>query len=586
MQNENINILILGQVNTEKTYVANALAKKCAIKNDNINFFVKINDDDKYTCNVEVMDVESNKLSDDNKKVLEEQSSFIDLYVIVCGENNSNDQKVYDTEIIDFISNLIEKNNHGYYFVVVNKKDDILESENISLENVTLLNAKKAYLYRYLYYYDEEMISDTETEKEIENIMKSLIGEITYKKMKNTLISTKSKLEFLNKKFDFESIYEDVMSESGYDDFEEKITNIISANYEKILRKHIGNDIDEITNVESVNNNELIIGISKCAELVEKISEDDFENYEKIVLYITTNLCIILEILAKSPEKISTDIINELTNMNITLNKKWQNNILCDQINGLKIIRNDNLVSIFKFAFDEKILEEIKEKLTVEILHESLLNHVKNINLEQYLSMIERIAEITNNNIEMIATTALFLEKFAKIHVNNYVIGNIIREYVLEETNDKVKYVFLNVMSKLAIQSGKNTILLCVYNDYIEGKKIINEIYETIKDIFDIEKYENIESSSQIKKYICDIDQKYKNMSSSLLSNFTKKMISNYVSVYKIIQFVDKQHKNNLLEYIINNENSNGNLDTNDKSSKSKSKSKIIKKTIESSDDD
>ena len=40
------------------------------------------------------------------------------------------------------------------------------------------------------------------------------------------------------------------------------------------------------------------------------------------------------------------------------------------------------------------------------------------------------------------------------------VIKNIIEEKLFEETNDKVKYVFLNVMAKLSI-NGANKILLC-----------------------------------------------------------------------------------------------------------------------------
>jgi hypothetical protein len=549
MKEETINIIIIGDANIGKSTIINALGANylSKIKNDetkkfssfvdnnenNIvidNFFVNNN----CNVNIKLVDVEGYENSDECKTKLFEISCNIDIFLVVHEFNN-----IGNFDILNDVINIIKKNNYGYLFVVINMCDDIIlyencivnnENENdgiynklcnnlrdkykIDFDDIIPLKSKDAYLYRYLYYYDDDTVYHAKTEKDIDEIIQLQIGKVMYKNMLNSVSNLESKKKYLRKKFDLDDIYSNAMNESGYTNFENKIEKCVKENFNTILKKHIENDLEKIKIKECDINNL----IEKIIEIIEKIEIEDNINYEKIILYLNSNFREKISIIKKSPEKISVNIINKMSEINNKIKEKWNDDILLDEITSLKMIRNDNMIEIFKYSFDEEILAEIKNKIDSEIIYISLNNNInKNMNYYEYLINIEKIAQITDFNIEYIASASLCFIKFIDYNKNcKIIMQNCINKFLIQETNDNISFILLNLLNMLNEIDSKtniyndnclNQILVSNYNDYKNQIEHFMKFYNTIKKLFDNQKPSKAKSTTTTKsKKIEDSD--------------------------------------------------------------------------------
>jgi hypothetical protein len=547
MKEETINILVIGNANVGKSTIINALGANYLSKiNSNSN---KNNNDQKKNfasfidgnennividnffenknCNISVklVDVEGYENNDECKSKLIEISQNIDIFLVVYDLNN-----IDKCDLLYDIIDIVKRNTYGYIFMIINKCDDVILNENgivdsmnfekyncicnnlkdkyyFNSNNIIPLKGKDAYLYRYLYYYDNDTILNEKTEKDIDDIIQLQIGKVMYKNMLNSVTNLESKKKYLKKKFDLDDIYSNAMNESGYTNFENKIEICVKENFDTILKKHIENDLEKIK-VKECDINEIF---ENLISIIEKTEIGDNVNYDKIISYLNSNFREKISAIKKSPEKISMNIINKLNDINNEIKEKWNNEILLDEIASLKIIRNDNMIEIFKYSFDEEILGEIKNKITPDILYMSLNNNInKNMNYDEYLSNIEKIAYITEFNIEYITTASLCFIKFIDYNKNHQIIiQNCINKLLVQETNDNVSFILLNLLNTLNEITNKaiiydanmpNSILVINYDDYKNQNDIFLRFYNVIKKLFDCQKVSKLKSSFKSKK--------------------------------------------------------------------------------------
>lgn len=614
-QRELINILVVGDDSVGKStlinsYMADYSTNVPRTDDTHCNHLMKIESEclTNYEGDIflNFIDTQGYKNSNNCLQNLHTMSINIDVFFAVY-DMKMIKEKNYKLELVNDIKSLINAREYGYLFVIVNKCDEYILNEKgfvdkeckemddfiVSLrsclgdafDNIILLSAHNAYLHRYLYYSNN---NDLETIKEIDNIVKLQIGERVYKKMKDTLLTLKDKRNFLDKKFDLDDIYENVMTESGYTYFLEKIDTFISSNFQTIRNRHIKNDINELK-----TNNDLINVISELKKIIVSINSENKEIYENIESFINSDkfneriVCLL-----KSPKKILTTVINDVSEIDALIFKKWGRHLLKDQIHSLKTVRNENLIDIFKFSFDKTVLDEIKSKVTVEILYESLNNSVKNMKLLEYFSVIKSIANIMDYDVNYIAVTSLFITNFANTddHIvnRNIVIKNTIEKILVEETNSAIRFILLNLLYSIDSRIDmSNRILLCNYEEFNRADDAIILFHRVVKEIFDEQKYKNIDTISDVKNYILSLDEKYKNISS--LSSFIKKISCQCESVIESLQLVDKCHKGGalytLLDAVVMKKKEDSESDS-DSEKNTKNKKKVSPKKKEESDSD
>jgi hypothetical protein len=606
-QKEIINILVIGEACTGKStlinsYLANDLINikrnsSCSTTLTKVESEFMINHNDDIFINF--VDTEGYKNSKHCLQNLNSLSAYVDAFFVVYDMKSIQENK-QNLDLICEIKKIIETRKYGYIFIIVNKCDEYhtnyyengssfiqemeqynntlsgkeinMDDENLinfvnkvekynnfcksvkdciddEFNNIIPLNAYDAYLYRCLYHCDN--IDDPETEKEINNIIKLQIGECIYKKMKIPSLTLKDKRNFLKNKYCFDEMYENAMDESGYTDFANKIKKFISLNSPKIFTKHIKDELDKLKTADDITY--IILEFKKIIARI--ICVDDKDIYDNISFFIHNKFDECVLSLSKNPTKISTLIINDISEIDSLIFSKLGCYMLKNLINFLKTVRNENLVDIFKFLFDKNILDEIKDKLTVEILHESLNNSVKNMTMTEYFSAIRSIANITSYDANYIAVTALFVTRFIDINhhiVNkNIAIKNTVEKILNEETDKSVKFVLLHLLH--SVDSKKinmnNRVLLCNYDEFDKINETIMVYYHLIKEIFNGQKYKNMKTVSDAKNYILSLDEKYKNISS--LSFFIKIISSECDSVTQALQLIEKCHNNGALYTMI-----------------------------------
>ncbi len=568
---ETIRIQILGHSGTGKSTIINGLCSK--------KIFNKLTNEEILCSSVE---------NDDNQQIIED---FLDMDNFDCDDikitlNNNNEIKNnsdiyffvtdipsiiennYQLDIIKNIKKTIENNNYGYLLIIVNKCDNFIfnQDSSVVIENererdcyqkfceivqnevsnnikIIPLRAHEMYLYRILQFCEDESV-DQNIEKELCNIVKLQVGEMMFKKMKNNLSTLKEKQDFLKKKFDLDEIYENAMTETGYYIVKKEINDLISQNYDTIIKQHIKYNIDDLK-----NSNNIDYICKELKNMIDKSNEDYTEIKDIISNFILDNLIKIMSNFELNPATINNNVIKNISNINTLMKNKWEINLLDAQIEKLINVRNDNLVEIFVSSFDNDILQEIKDKLTYEMLINSLWNSIKRMDFDTYLETLSNISKTLDYNINYIAIVSLFLINFMDENYGDQIIKIWGNKILLSSNDSNIQFIMWNMLNNT---NNKNTEyqLLCDIDEFNNQNKIFNKYYEKLIDILDEKKYKDIQSSSDIKNYIYDLHNKYKKLSG--VSLFAKKIISEYSSIVRAIREINKCHDNDTLEKIIN----------------------------------
>lgn len=471
-----LNIGIIGENNCGKKTFANII--------NTSDFF----DDTNLKLNIKIINFDYNfdDIANEN----------LDLYFVI----SNNGLLGYDNEQrkkLDAIKNIICNNNYGVLFILHNiflddhdMFDDNLDSYT---SNIYAINFYTLFLHKILYNYKDCDILEDKTKNDITKLVKSIIGEMEYKKNKNNLENIKDIQNYLKKKNYDEEIYNNAMCDFGYDKLRQDINFIINDNLDLFLEKHI-----ELKTEELKYSSDLMLVLFELNSIMNLILSRNMKKdvYHKFEYLINDNIKNLLKYYEQNPMEITNNIIEKLEETDILICNITGNNNLFENIAILKNLKKENLVHIFEKKFDAKLMEEINGKMTCEILRKSLENTITSeYSFEAYLSIIDDVSILMNNDINYIATVCVFFNKY--ITHNQKIAKYKLNKIIANEKDKKIEFVFWKIydsIKKFTPNDNDTT-----YDDFDKCNIVINKFYNIVKNTFI-----SPTTIDKIVEYFCD----------------------------------------------------------------------------------
>lgn len=480
-----INIGIIGGNKYGKKTFINALCAsdsynkelKELIENSNI-----IDDFTKFSNNNIIPNIQ--EINYNEEKFCDIAKQNIDLYIVISKNG------ILNTEKLNIIEDAVNKNKNGKIIVLHNEfngvqkevqkdehkeehkevhKDEQKDEHNI--EKSYTINMYSLFLHTRLYYsYNNDNVLP-KTTNDLKNLVKTLIGDLEYKKNKTDLETLAGMQKYLQNKECDKDIYDNAMCELGFNDIKDAISDILSSNYDNFYQKHI-----ELKISNWKNDVDLLLILDDIDNIIHFVQNKESECYNNIMSFISDNLVAMLNHHINNPTNISLILLNKLE----TINKTCGN--LTQIIDNLKNLRKENLIDIFKEKFDFDLMKEINGKLTMEILKASLDNTITDeFTFESYLIIFDNISLLTNNDINYIALVAKYFNKFIKSE--HKIFKYNLTKKILNEKDKRVEYVLWQICDN--VKQPKFSDENISFESFNECNKLMNKFYDIITNVFD-----------------------------------------------------------------------------------------------------
>ena len=451
-----INICVIGNKNVGKRTLISAITV-----NDQIIPFDFLAMHDK----VSVKFSSTNVMPNEELKININTNTNIYIYMIDISEIT---EKQYNFDLITGLYNEIKTVAHKQLYVVVNKCDNFdftnLESNTseeykafVEFKNqlMTTLNiqpypivAKKMFIGRYLYNSNES--PTTEIELEIQSKIRSLVGDIVFKKHKMNLITLKEKQAILAQQLDFDEIYSNDMDESGYTSFVNAINYFVDTYYNDLRDNYVVQQLAELSNCTDI----IYISTQLISLITSTTGEDESDiNYDKIYGFVETNYYNYVKNMLKDTSKINIDIIDMIEKVHAATTTMWNLELLDDILSEMDLIRIDKIVDHFKNTFDTSVLEEISAQLTPTIISETL-NKVGNTDTVTF----DKVMEAINILSKLITNEDIFANLF--VFASNCIHSEIVKTYLVAPLPTASYYKFM------IVQHLKNTVNVLNCKEY------------------------------------------------------------------------------------------------------------------------
>jgi len=489
---------------------------------------------------------------------IRKNSNNIDIYLLLI-DINSGLNTTDEINIIKLIVEQIKINSNGYMYVLINKCDDISFDDryNVTLDDKELndlykrcnniinehckdiidkviispLCSSKLYIYRGV----NNNIT-TIDESQLDNIIKNECGKKELKK----LLTLDKKRKFISGLLNSNSssLYNDWMKDTGYNQFETNINNIITVNYEIFILHHINIDILKILDLKDIDNITEQINIIKDRINLLKIKdlpEYIFTNLNKIndiiktILNIDSSDCSlslidtllikmdkynnIIKGLFKKHQFVDTDEVLKTRREKLLINEfqiEYKYGIFLELFNKNLLTENifiNSIVTIFNQK-DVRILCDAMKKIKfisdeyLNILLESLYgNLVKGEYKIVFIDFIKLFEEILNykvNDIKYINNFLLYYIKhlflyedipktFEYMYYENLSICSFwlnLNMHNIKLNNTKIQLIFMNISTmfqRLISKNIENVSLNCS----LEHITTITNTYEGINNRMD-----------------------------------------------------------------------------------------------------
>jgi hypothetical protein len=477
----------------------------------------------------------------ENENFIDVAKQNIDLYIVISKNG------ILDVAKLDIIKNAMCENKNGNIIMLHNKFDDDCKYDN-SIANSYEIDIYSLFLHNRLYYVDNNDTALPKTITDLKKLVRTLIGDIDYKKNKNKLETLFDMQNYLQGKECNNDIYNNAMHELGYHNITNAIKSTLSENYGKYFQKHIELKINSLN-----NNNNLMQILDDINIIINCIENNKTEHYDDILLFINNNtmffinnnLVQMLNYYVDNPINITTDLINKLCVINKKLLVLFSSNILVHIIDNLKNLRKENLIDIFKNKFDFDLMKEINGKLTNDILQVSLDNTIiDGYSFESFLLLIDNVSVVTNNNIDYIALVAKYFNKFIK---NEHKIFKYdLTKKLLNEKDKRIEFIlwqiFDNIKQKTNIADSNINVS---FESFKKCNKLVDKFYDIIVKIFN--------EPNTIEK-ICDYFSDYYEYDFYVLAIteiINSSMINDNLNIKETFKKILTLHENDELEEII-----------------------------------